>query len=247
MLPDRPHRLRRLLAFVTDWFLCGLLVIVPLFAVLSLGLEWVTALVAPLGSISLLGGFICRDFLLNGRSLGKRLFGLAVVDRNFGVPPYGRQLVLKGLFFFLYPIDGAFLLFTGRSLGERATGTAVIRSSKPTGPVNRKRLVVFAAVILAITLPCSLVMGFALNSVKQSESYRLAYDYLQTSETFAASGADEDQISLSGYSSHSVSSPDGITTYTEITFQAGSDRYEVCCHYTDADGWYVCTDHTEFD
>ena len=94
MYEYKPARFRRFLAWILDWVVCGLipwcLVGIPdLLGVSSFSL-------APLGIAAALGffaSFLCRDYLLGGRSIGKRLLGLTVVDRQTGEVLTGGKLV----------------------------------------------------------------------------------------------------------------------------------------------------------
>ena len=122
----KPARFRRMLAWFLDLGIClmlpgRLVTVLPL----SANVQIFAAAFAIFGGLA---AFLCRDYLLGGRSIGKRILGLSVVDRQTGEAVTGGRLVLRNLFFFLYPVDGGFLLFSGRSLGERTTNTRVIRA-----------------------------------------------------------------------------------------------------------------------
>ena len=87
----KPARFRRLLAWGLDWMRCWLF---PFGTVMLLDLLGITPtyLIFPLvlGSFA---GFLCRDWLLGGRSVGKRILGLTVMDRQTGAPLTGGKLV----------------------------------------------------------------------------------------------------------------------------------------------------------
>ena len=71
------------------------------------------------------GTFVLRDVIFKGRSLGKRIFGLYVYDKNSLEKANVRQRCLRNIFFFLYFIDGILLLVTGQTIGDRVAGTLV--------------------------------------------------------------------------------------------------------------------------
>jgi len=71
------------------------------------------------------GAFILRDVIFKGRSLGKRIFGLYVYDKNSLEQANAKQRCSRNIFFFLYFIDGILLLVTGQTIGDRVAGTLV--------------------------------------------------------------------------------------------------------------------------
>lgn len=226
-----------------DWLLCWLF---PFGAVLLLELLGVTPkyLLFPL-ILGCLGGFLCRDWPLGGRSIGKRILGLGVVDRQTGEAVTDARLVLRNLFLFIYPVDGGFLLFSGRSLGERASGTAVIRT-RERRPVRAKPFLILTAIVLAVSLPISVLVYFVLDRLQDTESYRLCRSYLVESEAFAAQDADEDDISMTAFSRRTEVRPEGPETFCTYTFRVDGTEYTVVCHPA-GDGWAVCDECTDFD
>ena len=243
MTDFKPARFRRLLAWMLDWFLC---VLFPFCAVWLLELLSITPayLVFPL-VIGCFGGFLCRDWLLDGRSIGKRILGLTVVDRETGEPLIGCRLVLRNLFLFLYPVDGGFLLFSGRSLGERVTGTAVIRA-RHRCEVRAKPFLIVIAIVLSISLPICGLMYFVMNYLQDTESYQVCHRYLTESEAFAAQGADPEDIAMAGYSRRTEVSPEGSETICTYTFRVDGTTYTVTCHPS-GESWAVCGECTDFE
>ena len=95
----KPARFRRMLAWFLDLGICLML---PGRLVTSLPLSATVQIFA--AAFAIFGGFaafLCRDYLLGGRSIGKRIFGLSVVDRQTGEAVTGGRLVLRNLFLFL--------------------------------------------------------------------------------------------------------------------------------------------------
>ena len=71
--------------------------------------------------------FVFRDVIFKGRSIGKRIFGLYVLDKNTNEPASIKQRIIRNLFFFIYPIDGIILLATKESIGDKAVNTIVVK------------------------------------------------------------------------------------------------------------------------
>lgn len=244
----KPARFRRLMAWILDW---SAVMLLPLSIVALLAQPYrmppfLYFLFVAFGSIGCFACFLCRDWLLGGRSIGKRLLGLSVVDRQTGTPVTGGKLVLRNLFFFVYPVDGGFLLFSGRSLGEWATETAVVRS-RVRCPIRPKPFLIVAAIVLAISLPLCGVISLVLGYVQSTESYQICYSYLVESDAFTAQGADADNVAITGFSQNTQILPQGSETSRAYTFQVEGATYIVTCH-PQADGsWAVCGDCTNFN
>ena len=71
--------------------------------------------------------FVFRDVIFKGRSIGKRIFGLYVLDKNTNESASIKQRIIRNLFFFIYPIDGIILLATKESIGDKAVNTIVVK------------------------------------------------------------------------------------------------------------------------
>lgn len=123
-------KLRRILAWVTDWNLCGIpaLIYALFFSALTevQGLKTVYVLIFILFVLCYPVLFVVRDVLFKGRSIAKRIFMLRVIDNETGELPSKQKLVVRNLFFFLYPLDAIFLIVQNKSLGDIATNTTVV-------------------------------------------------------------------------------------------------------------------------
>lgn len=128
-------RLKRMLAFVIDWNLIGLpcLLLMTSFFVFFrnsfLGNERLAMTVGVIQIIILLAWFsifVLRDFIFKGRSVGKRILGLVVRDKNTNEETTNQQKILRNLFFSIYVIDGMILLITGETIGDRVAKTIVV-------------------------------------------------------------------------------------------------------------------------
>ena len=67
-----------------------------------------------------------RDVIFGGRSVGKRIFGLHVIDLCSSAAATNDKKILRNLFFFLYLVDVFVLLATGQTIGDRIAGTLVV-------------------------------------------------------------------------------------------------------------------------
>lgn len=119
---------------------------------------------------------------------------------------------------------------------------------------NRKTVIV---VVLALLIPVVVCVCFilaifgivfgALNSVKDSEKYDLAYSYLVNSEAFEEMNVDESEIKLTGYStSTGYDFHTDVEAKTTFTFKVDHHSFDVICHKEDGE-WYVCNKCTEFE
>lgn len=124
-------RLKRMIAFIIDWniTLLPLIVLFELFMGIGIENKNFLPITALLCFICVFGGFalfVLRDCIFKGQSLGKRIFGLTVLDKNTLSSPEKRQLILKNIFVFIYPVECVLLLATGETLGNRITDTVVV-------------------------------------------------------------------------------------------------------------------------
>lgn len=124
-------RIKRIIAFLIDWNITLLPILLLYELSLSMGIEneKLLPLTMLFSFILVFGGFtlvVLRDFIFNGKSLGKRIFGLIILDKNTMGIPKKRQLILKNIFLFIYPVECILLLATGETLGNKITDTVVI-------------------------------------------------------------------------------------------------------------------------
>ncbi len=124
-------RIKRMIAFIIDWNLTLLPALLLFEFFMGIGVEnkQLLPLSMLLCFIAVFGGFalfITRDYIFKGESLAKKLLKLTVLDKNTSATPSKKQLILKNIFLFIYPIDGVILLATGESLGNRITDTVVV-------------------------------------------------------------------------------------------------------------------------
>ena len=263
---------RRLLAWIIDWNIIGLSVMVlaalfvPVIGTIF-KLDYATAAVITIFLMLLYPVcFILRDLIFGGRSLGKRILGLVVLDRQTGAPAKAPKCGLRNLFLFIVHIDTIVMLVSGTTLGDRAAKTVVVRKSvlgetnatyqiqeinKYTPPKNTsaKRtafLVVFIAAI-AFGLLFSVIL-LSLSATRNTEEYRIAYQYLVESKSFEEMNADESSIFhnvYSGTSEFKSGSNTAIRT-VKIGFLVKGKSFKVICHKQDG-VWAVCEECTGFN
>lgn len=125
-------RVRRIIAWTIDWNLSGLpcLLYTTIFMDMfkqpsfqNIGYILIFMLLVVLYPIT----FVFRDVIFKGRSIGKRILGLYVLDKNTNEPAAIKQRIIRNLFFFIYPVDGVVLLATKVSIGDRIADTVVVK------------------------------------------------------------------------------------------------------------------------
>ena len=124
-------KLRRILAWIIDWNLCGApALIYSLFLSAIIKTQelqlWhlLTFLFFVLSFPTL---FVFRDILFNGRSIAKRIFKLRVIDNSTNELPPKYKLILRNLFFSIYPVEAILLIVTNKSLGDMTTNTTIVK------------------------------------------------------------------------------------------------------------------------
>ena len=267
---------RRVAAAVIDWNLSGLTALLFMSVIMAFAVmakeKAIAASAILLGLFAYFVLYTMRDFLFKGRSLGKRLMGLVVVDRMNGLPARGGKLIARGIFFFLIQIDFVMILASGLSIGDRVAQTVVlvkadyeapvfqtgpsgeilrINSYQPPAPMTAKRWVIlFASLALALFLFGSftlLLIDRMLEVQKNKEEYQLAYDYLVESDYYASLGISQADISLVGYSRNTERYENQSVSTVVYTFDVEKGRdLKVVCHEKDGT-WSVCEECTNFD
>ena len=267
MKPRLSTRIKRGIAFFIDWNLCllpSLIVVLVLAHFLQNGAD-IGVIAGLIMLVLMLASMACiavRDVIFGGTSIGKRIFGLVVVDEKTLKKASLTQSLFRGIFFFIYNIDGLILLVSGKSIGDMAFGTVVLSKKEldalneglaynvelqPKKTSTAKIIVTVVAICLAFLLVLIGVIFAMLESRKDSEEYKLAYDYLVNSETFAELNLDESKIWMNSYSSHSTLAPDSESPMTtvEMGFVAKLRSFTVICHRENG-VWSVCEDCTRF-
>ena len=125
-------KLKRILAWIIDWILSGIPGVTYAWLFWEYtqthGLRAVGVGLFVLFFLSYPTIFVLRDVMLKGRSVAKRILGLQVIDVQTNALPSVSKLILRNLFFFLYPIEAFMLIATNQPLGDMATKTTVVTS-----------------------------------------------------------------------------------------------------------------------
>ena len=272
----------RLIAAVIDWNIIGAVtmfyVIFFMLVLLAAGSS-LTGPSALLVMFLILGypvGFVLRDLIFGGRSLGKRIMGLTVLDKKTGAAPKKTALFLRHIFFVIVHVEAVIMLITGLTLGDRAAHTVVVRkkdldltqnvdsfqqntdminqyaSTQPArDKAKKKQTLMWIAIIVAALISfVSFVVGVvnaSLNSMKNSEQYKIAYSYVIESDTFRELGIEEDQLNFTSFSSGTRLVGEGMKRYAEINFSVNRGHDLTVILHDEGNGWFVCEECTEFE
>ena len=271
------NKIRRLVAWVIDWNLIGGIVLILAEVVMTLLKGQMQsnpslALILLLTILSYPLCFVLRDFIMGGRSLGKRIMGLVILDKRTGDPAKLSQCCLRNLFLFILQIDTVVMLASGSTLGDRVAHTVVIskrdmtssaetvaedatiekiNNYKSPSPMSAKKIVLLICSIVAAFLlflgVILLIVHTALSAVKETVQYDIAYTYLTQSQAFKELNIEEDKIKFNSYRSSSTTDENGdLYTTAEFGFRIGLRQLQVICH-RENDVWYVCTDCTHLE
>ena len=255
---DRNLCFKRIIAFIIDTYVSA----IPAYILSVLFKKHITAvygLFTALLLISCLSLLILRDLIFGGQSIGKRLFGLTVIDNSTYRPAAPSKLIIRNLFFFINMIDGIILITSGLSIGERVTHTMVMHKSdhrissfsktpESISPTEKSRTIkTIICVVLAIAILIGalvLVIFSELEKMKNTVEYKLAYTYFIESETFDAFNTDEEKIKFTGYNKEITVTDSARSSNLIFRFVVNGEAYQIVCHENES-GWYVCTDCTQ--
>ena len=271
---DTSVKLRRIAAWLVDWILSGLISLFLLaFAVEGIKANSEHGLFEVLALIFILVfpvSFALRDLIWCGRSLGKRIFGLTVLDMRTGLSAGRSARAVRGLLFMVMYVDGIVMLTGGRSFGDRMASTAVvdkktfdaagsspikvqdINSYVPPKPFGKGKI---SLIVIAVVLFFAIMVAFVLSltmrtleNLKNEPSYKTAYSYLTESQAFAKSQTNADTIAFNSYEYTTKESNCGKKGTKRYGFRLGNGtNLNVFCH-TDSTGEpYVCKECTDFE
>ena len=263
-------KIKRILAWLVDWFTIGITA-----GLLVTGLEYANlaseingngpiVFLMFLAMLSFPVGFIFRELIFGGRSLGKRITKLEILDQATGRLASKKQRIVRNLFFILCYVDGIIMLVSGRSVGDRVAHTVVVTRSalqakeeQSPGQINRyiyskpnrkKWLLIIPAILIAI---CVLLTAFAnfisnaMESIKKSEEYQYAFALLAESEALRQLGASPEEIVFKGFT-RDTETRDGHKRDTlEYRFSVRGQTYWVTFH-NENKSWVLCEECTNF-
>lgn len=168
---------RRTGAFLIDHLIVVFLIVMTFFLVLnpsssdiySMSIRIITLLVVAYVL------YCCKD-IVNGRSIGKRFFGIAVRNDNNNPPSIGK-LVLRNLFTFIWPMEILFILVSKqkRKLGDHLSKSDVYLIKANKSIVG---IIFLIASIIAIFI-CIMIFGI-LQIIKSDSSYKFATQYIKS-------------------------------------------------------------------
>ena len=269
-------KFRRVGAAIFDWVLSGAVLMLAMSVIAaftsSLVIEEVPYVLMIIIILSFPALFILRDVMWRGRSVGKRVFGLTVIDNKSGEIAKTSQRFVRNLFMFILHIDVLVMLITGRSIGDRVANTAVVSKKNydkaclinpdeiNAEDVNQYGMKLSAnkkgkakSVLLVILIIFLFFMAFygliriVLETAKDSDEYKLAYAYLIESEVFAEAGISEDRIDFRQYNSSTYTDENGLEHCdAELGFKIKGKMYYVICHRVNGE-WSICEECTNFE
>ena len=272
-------RVKRLLAWAIDYAIIYLL---PTICVTFATLNSITDSIADAGLIfSIMAGqsvlflmlFCFRDYLFNGRFVGKRLLRLEIIDRKTGEKPIkGWKFFLRSAMQLIISVDFIVLLAAGRSLGDMVCGTTVISKDKLSElesiakpylsepepdyrkpAIKRRGLAVLisliaAGLVFASAALINKVLLLVEDNLYDPQCVAEATDYFVESKTFEELGVSEFDVENAGVSIDMLGEEehDGYSQHAVVSFRAGGEKFEVILHLDDGE-WQVCTECTDFD
>jgi hypothetical protein len=162
-------------------------------------------------------------------------------------------------------IDAIVMLVTGTTIGDLAAHTVVVRKkvlennefpveiseiNKYTAPKKISTVKTVLIIVGIIVLCIALLLGIiftALNVSRNSQEYKLAYNYLIESDAFESLNVDESKIFHNQYSASSQSNfgSDEVLRTAQIGFVVKGHSFKVICHAYN-DDWFVCEECTKF-
>ncbi len=271
-------KIRRLLAALIDWNVIGFAVLFVISFIVAFIKSSSTSLSTPslflvlLLMLSYPVCFVLRDLIFGGRSLGKRIMGLMVLDKQTGDAPKKNALFIRNIFIFIIQVEAVIMLVTGLTLGDRAAHTVVVRKKdldltkrpepdeqkteminqyasdqKELVKSNKKQTVLWIIIIVVAALIfvglLLLSINNSLSEITQTEQYKLAYAYLVESDEFKKLGIDEDQIKFTSFSSQTDVN---AHQHVKIDFRIDFFREMTVVLHNEGEGWYVCEECTPF-
>ena len=278
-------RFLRLFAALLDWWLFGGVTLIGM-TVLTAVTKSITShelSTHPLFILAFLAlflfftvGFMMRDVIFGGRSLGKRILGLVVLDKKSGKKPKFWQRAVRNLFLQVYAFDAILLLASGATLGDRCARTMVVPKKElarlqrerdeqdPIKSINaykspKKSYAVWVIPVVAVLLVIVMLFGYVWVSlatmfqrIERSEDYdvvyELSYDYVINSDTFAAREYDADDVSVAAYTYSEDAGHEDESVQKRSTFEYRIRLFNaLTVTCHKKDGeWYVCPECTEF-
>lgn len=138
--------------------------------------------------------------------------------------------------------------------GQYYNGMPQFNGEQYQPPKKKKKI--WLIILLAVVLPIVLISGCtaaifgivfaALDEVKDSEEYKLAYSYVVESEFFDKLDVDESEIKFTGYHT-TVSAGSAHSSKKSFDFTVDGCSLTVVCHQASQEEWIVCDECTKFE
>lgn len=216
-LPSNDTRFRRISAFILDVLICEAIGVIALPILLVVFHARGFSVTHYINSVALIL-MILRDWIFNGRSLGKRITRLIVVNNVDRTRPKWYKLIIRNLPLFFNFIDLFVLIINGCSLGDMMTDTFTppyVKRKTVNGKVSpypvlaqsftippkkkRKIFIIVACIIVGAALFFTLVFTIGFHSAKQTPEYALAIEYLSESDSLSQYDLQESDFTLHSY------------------------------------------------
>ncbi|RUS45836.1 cytochrome c oxidase assembly factor Coa1 family protein [Cohnella sp. AR92] len=220
---QKPIILRRAGAFLIDHFILTFLLTSVVFLVMDFdhfdAFSMVSFLILMVGAFVL---YCCKD-VINGRSIGKRIFGLGVRDDSYQVPK-AWKLIARNLTTFMWPIELISVLASQqkKKLGDRMAGTNVYMIKQNKGKVGA----VISILLLVVVFAGSLFFGI-IQLMKQSGSYKAATHYLKANSELKELVGDD--ISFGYFPMGSIEYSNGYGN-SELTIKVKGSKDSLSVH-----------------
>ena len=278
-------RFLRLLAALLDWWMFGGVTLIGIGVLTSVTKSLTSHELSthPLFILAFLClflfftvGFMMRDVIFCGRSLGKRMLGLVVLDKQSGKKPKFWQRAVRNLFLQVYAFDAILLLASGSTIGDRCARTMVV-PQKALARLQRERdeqdpiksinaykppqasRAVWLVPVISVCVVFVMLMAFMwvsffsiFQNIERSEDYDIVYDlahnYVINSDTFAAREYDADDLSVVAYTYSEDAGHEDQSVQKRATFEYRIRLFNaLTVTCHQKDGeWYVCPECTAF-
>ena len=210
-------RIKRIIAAIIDWNICclpGMAVALFAFSKMMQGGNANIGffILYFLAVLSMWPLFILRDVIFGGRSLGKRILSLYILDAATGQKASIKQVILKNvpnIISALMVVDIFLILFSDKTLGERLGKTVVVgrytaecmKNGEEIGsPTTRQRVAALAAicgiVLVLFILAGKIFIEVSSHRREQHLEYQVAETYLVESDYFKDYGLQAEDVSM---------------------------------------------------
>lgn len=126
--------LRRFLSFILDLVSIVILLqvlFIPVWIIEFILIRYFDLVISDIFHVLIIALFLLNKDYPGGRSIGKRLMGLKIVDSKSGIKPSKLKCFIRNLSIVIYPIEGIVLLFnSSKRIGDYFVGTEIIECEK---------------------------------------------------------------------------------------------------------------------